>query len=85
MANLPLILVAIGVAIAIVGAFLVAISSQSGPLEKKRRPESRRPHQEIRDLLEHDNNKIPAPTVVLVAGLLCRLVGILWRSMREIR
>ncbi len=82
MANAPIILIAVGVVLAIVGAVLVVMSSRSRPLKKKRRPEPRRPHQEIRELLEHRGDPIPAPTVVLVVGLLCVLAGILWRSLR---
>ncbi len=85
MAKLPLILIAVGVVIAIVGAVLVVISSQSGPLEMKRRPEARRSHQEIRELLEDKGNPIPVPTLVLVFGLLCIVAGIGWRSFRDFR
>lgn len=85
MAKLPLILIAVGAVIAIVGAVLVVLSSQSGPLEKRRRPGSRRSHQEIRELLEDKGNPIPVPTLVLVFGLLCIVAGIGWRSLRDFR
>jgi hypothetical protein len=84
-ANPPLILIVIGIGISILGSVLVVIASQSRPLDKKRRSESRRPHQEIRELLEDDGPRIPAPTVVLVVGLLCILAGVCWRSLREFR
>lgn len=85
MAKLPLILIAVGVVIAIVGAVLVVVSSQSGPLEKRRRPESRRSHQEIRELLEDKGSPLPAPTIVLVVGILFIVAGIACRSLRDFR
>lgn len=85
MANLPWFLVAIGAAFAIVGAVLVVLSSQSRPLEKNRRPEPRLPNQEIRELLRHDPDRLPAPVALLVIGLIIILVGIGWRMLRDLR
>lgn len=85
MAKVPLILIAVGVVIAIVGAVLVVISSQGGPLEKRKRPEARRSHQEIRELLEDKGSPIPVPTLVLIVGLLFIVAGIGWRSFRDFR